>query len=84
MGRTFPFTHQGRALTISIITVDEGWELWVIEGDHKVVCAARVSVDEAVERARGGEDLISALAEKTKLRVLSAELNLPPRDAQSL
>jgi len=31
--------------------VDEGWELWVVEGERKVVCVARVSVDEAVERA---------------------------------
>jgi len=51
MGRAFPFTYQGRALRISTMTVDEGWELWVVEGERKVVCVARVSVDEAVERA---------------------------------
>lgn len=84
MGRAFPFTYQGRALRISTITVDEGWELWVFEGDRKMVCAARVSVDEAIERARSGEDLISALAEQTKLRILSAGLNFPSPDPQSL
>ena len=51
MGRAFPFTYQGRALRISTMTVDEGWELWVVEGERKVMCVARVSVDEAVERA---------------------------------
>ena len=84
MGRAFPFTYQGRALRISTITVDEGWELWVVEGERKVVCAARVSVDEAVERARRGEDLIASIAEKTKTRILSAGLDLPLQDAQSM
>lgn len=84
MGRAFPFIYQGRALRISTVTVDEGWELWVFEGDHKVVCAARVSVDEAVERARGGVDLISALAEQTKARILSAGLSLAFPDARSV
>lgn len=84
MGRAFPFTYQGRALRISPVTVDEGWELWIFEGDRKVLFAARVSVDEAVERARGGEDLISALAEQTMQRILSAGLRVPFPDAQSL
>ena len=82
MGRAFPFTYQGRALRLSPITVDEGWELWVLEGNRKVVCAARVSIDEALECARKGEDLISALAEQTKVRILSADLNLPSADTQ--
>jgi hypothetical protein len=69
-------------LRISTITVDEGWDLWVVEGERKVVCAARVSVDEAVERARRGEDLIASIAEKTKTRILSAGLDLPLHDAQ--
>jgi hypothetical protein len=80
MGRAFPFTYEGRALRISTVTVDEGWELWVCEGARKVICAERVSIDEAVERARRGEDLISALAEKTKLRILSTGL---PSEEQS-
>ena len=75
MGRAFPFTYQGRALRISTVTVDEGWELWVVEGERKVVCAARVSVDEAVERARRGEDLIASIAEKAKIRILSMGLD---------
>ena len=82
MGRAFPFTYHGRVLRISTITVDEGWELWVCEGDRKVVCAAHVTVDEAVAGARRGEDLIAVTAENTKLRVLSAELNLPLLDSQ--
>lgn len=84
MSRAFPFTYQGRALRISTITVDEGWELWVFEGNRKMICAGHVSVDEAVERGRGGEDLISALAEQAKRRILSTGLNLPPPDTQSL
>jgi hypothetical protein len=84
MGRAFPFTYQGRALRISTVTVDEGWELWVVEGERKVVCAARVSVDEAVERARRGEDLIASIAEKTKTRILSTGLDVALRDAQSM
>ena len=82
MGRAFPFTYQGRALRISTMTVDEGWELWVVEGERKVVCVARVSVDEAVERARRGEDLIASIAERTKTRLLSTGLDLPLHDAQ--
>ena len=84
MSRTFPFTYQGRALRISTITVDEGWELWVFEGDRKMVCAGRVSVDEAVECGRSGEDLISALAEQAKLRIFSMGLNLQLPDTPSL
>jgi hypothetical protein len=82
MGRVFPFTYQGRALGISTMTVDEGWELWVVEGERKVVCVARVSVDEAVDRARRGEDLIASIAEKAKSRILSTGLDLPLHDAQ--
>jgi hypothetical protein len=82
MGRAFPFTYQGRALRISTMTVDEGWELWVVEGERKVMCVARVSVDEVVERARRGEDLIASIAEKAKSRILSTGLDLALHDAQ--
>jgi hypothetical protein len=78
VGRSFPFTYQGRALRISSITVDEGWEVWVFEGDRKMVCAGRVSVDEAIDGFRRGEDPISKLAEQTKLEILSARVPLPP------
>jgi hypothetical protein len=84
MGRSFPFTYQGRAFRISTITVDEGWELWVFEGERKVVCAGRVSVDEAVDGARRGEDPISTLAEETKRGILSARLAVPLPDAPLL
>ena len=78
MARSFPFTYQGRTLRISPITVDEGWELWVFEGERKVICVGRVSIDEAVEAVRRGQDPILALAEKTKLGIFSAGLALPP------
>jgi len=80
MGRSFAFTYQGRVLKISPITVDEGWELWVFDGERKVFCAGRVSVDEAVDGVRRGEDRISALAEETKRGILSARLAMPPTE----
>ena len=60
--------------------MDEGWELWVCEGDRKILCAGRVSVDDAVIAARRGHDPISMLAERTKRGVLSGRVELqPPR-----
>lgn len=84
MNRAFPFTYQERTLEISVTTVDEGWELWVWEGNRKVAFAAHVSLDEAVERARRGEDLIQIVADRTKQLIRAAELNLPPPDSESL
>ena len=69
MGRIFPFLHQDRELEICVVPIDEGWELWVVEGDRRLACGARVSVDEATDAGRRGEDRVLAVAEDLKSQI---------------
>jgi hypothetical protein len=74
MGRSFSFDYAGRRLSICPIAIDEGWELWVMEGGRRLLCGGRVSVDDAVLAAREGRDCIGIAAEQLKQRIVSAEL----------
>jgi hypothetical protein len=56
--------------------IDEGWELWVAEGERRLAFAGRLSVDEAVEAWRNGEDRIQSLAEEAKGQILTARLTI--------
>ena len=76
MGRSFPFDFRERKLAVVVICVDEGWELWVAEGDRRLARGACVSVDEATEAGRLGEDRIRAVAEQVKVQVLDTQLAL--------
>jgi hypothetical protein len=74
MGRSFSFDHSGRRLSICPIAIDEGWELWVMEGGRRLLCGGRVSVDDAVLAGREGRDCVGLAAEQLKQRIVSAEL----------
>jgi hypothetical protein len=69
------------AFWISTVTVDEGWELRVFEGERNVICAARLSSMKP-SNAPISVRTISAMAEQRKLPIL-AGLN-SPSDATSL
>lgn len=73
MGRTFEFDLEGRHLSIRPMPVDEGWELWVMEGNRRLWLGARVSVDDAVVAGRNGRDSVLIAVEQVKQRLLSAE-----------
>ena len=79
MSRSFPFSYQGRSLNISAVAIDEGWELWIFEGGHKLTCVGSVSIDEAIAAGRQGEDRILALAEQARINILSARIPLRSR-----
>jgi hypothetical protein len=78
MGRTFPFTFEGQCLSIAAVTVNEGWELWVLSGHQKLLCIGRVSVDEVVDAGLRGEDRISTLAEQARAEVSGFRPTLLP------
>jgi len=74
--RSFPFRLQARLLTITVVAVDEGWELWVSEHDRRLAYGGRVSVDQAIAGWRVGDDLVLELAEEVKSNVLTGTLAL--------
>jgi hypothetical protein len=74
MGRSFTFVYGGQQLTITPIAVDEGWELWVMEGGRRLTCAARISVDEVVMGGRKGRDIIQLTVDQVRARILSIGL----------
>jgi hypothetical protein len=71
MGRTFSFEYAGRKFCIRPVPVDEGWELWVMDGEKRVECGGRISIDEAVIAARKGHDCIQTAADQLKASVLA-------------
>jgi hypothetical protein len=77
--RSFPFRHQARLLTIAVVAIDEGWELWISENDRRLAYGGRVSVDQAIAGWRIGEDRVLELAEEVKSNVLTGKLAVTPR-----
>src|SRR5579883_33077 len=80
--RSFPFRFHGQLLNISVVSVDEGWELWILEGERRLGYGGRVTVDQAIESWRRGEDSVQVLAEEVKSQVLTGRLVLDPRMPQ--
>ena len=78
MGRTFDFELAGRHLSIRPMPVDEGWELWVMEGNKRLWLGGRVSVDDAVVAGRDGRDSVLIAVEQVKRQLLSAEPPFAP------
>jgi hypothetical protein len=76
MGRLFPFEYRQRKLAVAVISIDEGWELWIMEADRRLACGASVSVDEATDAGRRGGDRILEVAEQLKFNVINAVLKL--------
>jgi hypothetical protein len=81
MGRSFDFNYDGRVLTVRPICVDEGWELWIMDGEKRLACGGRISIDEAVAAGRAGQDKVRRAAEEIGQRIvengLAAAGNLP-------
>jgi hypothetical protein len=73
MGRTFEFDLMGRHLSIRPMPVDEGWELWVMEGNTRLWLGGRVSVDDAVVAGRDGRDSVLIAVEQVKRRLMSPD-----------
>ena len=80
--RSFPFRYHGQSLNVSVISVDEGWELWILDGDRRLGYGGRVSVDQAIDSWRRGEDCVQVLAEEVKSHVLTGRLVLDPKMPQ--
>jgi hypothetical protein len=76
VGRSFSFDHQGRSLCVRPIAVDEGWELWVMEGEERLVCGCLVTVEEAVLAGRQGHDRIRAAADELREQVVVGKILL--------
>jgi hypothetical protein len=69
-------------LSVSVVSVDEGWELWILDGARRLGYGGRVSVDQAIESWRRGEDCVQVLAEEVKSQVLTGRLVLDPKMPQ--
>jgi hypothetical protein len=80
--RSFPFRYHGQLLKITVVSVDEGWELWILDGERRLGYGGRVSVDQAIESWRRGEDCVQVLAEEVKSQVLTGRLVLDPKMPQ--
>ena len=80
--RSFPFRYHGQLLKITVVAVDEGWELWILDGERRLGYGGRVSVDQATDSWRRGEDCVQALAEEVKSQVLTGRLALDPNRPQ--
>ena len=72
MGRSFRFEYRGRWLDIRPVPVDEGWDLWLMDGERRLTCGGHVSIDDAVIAKRSGQDLIQCTAEQIRERLVSA------------
>jgi hypothetical protein len=77
MGRAFSFEYEGRTLTIRPIAVDEGWELWVMDGEKRLTCGGLISVDEAVSAGRQGHDRIRLVADQIRERIMATGFQPP-------
>ena len=62
---------RGRQFLIGPVVVDEGWELWVMDGENRLECGGRISIDDAVTAARKGQDSIQIAADHLKATVLA-------------
>jgi hypothetical protein len=76
MGRLFPFEYRQRKLAVAVISIDEGWELWIMEAGRRLARGASVSVDEATDAGRRGGDRILEVAEQLKFNVINAVLQI--------
>lgn len=75
--RSFPFRYHGQSLNISVVSIDEGWELWVLDGGaRRLAYGGHVTVDRAIEAWRRGEDCVQILVEEVKSQILTGRLVL--------
>ena len=83
MGRCFNFEHDGQTLSVRPMAVDEGWELWVMEGEKRLICGAWLTIDEVVRAGRQGQDRIRTAFDEIRNQIVSGRLTLrkPDRSA---
>ena len=76
-GRRFELTHRGRALSLQVCPVDNAWELWIYENEHRLVRADVVSIDEAASAwSNGASDPVADAADRIRHRLASGEIDL--------
>lgn len=69
MGRQFSFKHNQSLLRICVRPIDEAWNLWICEAGCRLALGATVSIDEAMDARRSGEDAIVAATEKIRRQI---------------
>jgi hypothetical protein len=52
MGRSFRLAYNRRELEIRVGAIDEAWELWLFEKDHRLKLVDVVTIDEALIASR--------------------------------
>src|SRR5260221_5709001 len=77
MSREFSVEHQGRALKVCVVPIDEAWQFCLCERDCRVKMAATLPIDEAVPFWRQGLDPIEATLSSISDRLKSGELPVP-------
>lgn len=75
MGRTFDLPAAGRRYSIRVMSIDEGWELWVYEGRRPLLLAGTVGMDAALDAWRAGEDAVVRKVERIRADFASGRLS---------
>jgi len=77
MSRQFPITFAERRLKLCVYTADESWELWLCEGQRRLLLADTVAIDEAIQAWRGGCDAVASKREQVIDQVLCGKIRVP-------
>jgi hypothetical protein len=75
MGRTFDLPAAGRRYSIRVMSIDEGWELWVYEGRRPLLLGGTVGMDAALEAWRAGNDAVVRMVEHIRADFASGRLS---------
>lgn len=75
MGRTFDLPAAGRRYSIRVMSIDEGWELWVYEGRRPLLLGGTVCMDAALDAWRAGDDAVVRMVERIRSDFASGRLS---------
>ena len=78
MGRKFDVALAGRALRVCVSAVDEAWELWICDRQHRLALGGRVEMDDALIAYREGRDPIAAAGRRIADELKDGCLEVPP------
>lgn len=76
MGRCFSFHYEGRTLSVRPMAIDEGWELWVMDGEKQLFCGDRLTIEEVVLAGRQGQDRIRTASDEIRYQIISGKLTV--------
>lgn len=79
MGRIFDLPAAGRRYSIRVMSIDEGWELWVYEGRRPLLLGGTVGMDAALEAWRAGDDAVVRMVERIRADFTSGRLSTSVR-----